>query len=204
MDIERLLFGGVTPAGVPEHRSLLLAEPLMLEPYFRRSVVLLLEKDKAGGYLGLTLNKQAGLTMGDLVPGWERGRDVEVFSGGPVDEQRLFMLHTLPDVLPGSREILPGLYVGGDLEAISSYIEGGGSIEGKMRFFLGYSGWAPEQLEKEILGRSWAVGEAVGPKMDDSTRLLDGRENEYWRREVARLGEDYRSWLVVPETPWLN
>lgn len=204
MDIERLLFGAPTPGGVPDRRSLLLAEPLMQEPYFRRSVVLLLERDPSGGYIGLTLNKQADLTMADLVPGWERGRDVEVFSGGPVDEQRLFMLHTLSDVLKGSREILPGLFVGGTLEDITTYIEGGGEIEGKMRFFLGYSGWDSGQLEKELLGRSWAVADAVSPDGSDTMRLIDGRENDFWRREVNRLGEDYRSWLVVPETPWLN
>lgn len=203
MDIEKLLFDNLAPDGAPRRRSLLLADPLMDEPYFRRSVVLLLEKDRSGGYIGLTLNKEAGLRLSDLVPGWERGHDVEVFSGGPVDERRLFMLHTLGQQLKGSTEILPGVYVGGDLEDIGRYIEQGGSIEGRMRFFLGYSGWETDQLEKELLSHSWAVAPA-GETRDDVSRLFEGRENEYWRREVARVGEPLRSWLIVPESPWLN
>lgn len=203
MDIEKLLFDGMNPGTAPTRRALLLAEPLMKEPYFRRSVVLILEKDPSGGYIGLTLNKQAGLRLGDLFKEWVHGADIEVYSGGPVDEQRLFMLHTLGDIFPGSMQILPGLYVGGDMEAISKYIKEGGETEGKIRFFLGYSGWGADQLDKELLARSWAVA-SPGDEAADVERLLEGRENEYWRREVARLGDSCRSWLVVPETPWLN
>ncbi len=203
MDIEKLLFDGLEPGTAPTRRALLLAEPLMKEPYFRRSVVLILEKDQAGGYIGLTLNKRAGLRLGDIFKDWVHGADIEVYSGGPVEEQRLFMLHTLGDIFPGSHEILPGLYVGGELEAISRYIKSGGEIEGKIRFFLGYSGWGAGQLDKELLSRSWAVA-GPGTEREDVVRLLQGSENEYWRREVARLGDACRSWLVVPETPWLN
>lgn len=204
MDIENLLFGNITPGTAPHRRSLLLAEPMLSEPYFRRSVVLILEKDRQGGYIGLTLNKETGILLSDLVPGWESAANIEVFSGGPVEENRLFMLHTLgQEVMPGSLEILPGLYVGGRLEDIRDYVEQGGDIEGKMRFFLGYSGWQADQLENEILGRSWVVADASRDS-EDSRRLLAGRENDFWRREVGRLGEECRSWLVVPEKPWMN
>ncbi|MDE7159971.1 MAG: YqgE/AlgH family protein [Muribaculaceae bacterium] len=203
MNIEKLLFDGLAPGTAPTRRALLLAEPLMKEPYFRRSVVLILEKDAAGGYIGLTLNKRAGLRLGDLFPGWTHGADIEVYSGGPVEEQRMFMLHTLGDVLSGSHEILPGIYVGGDLEDIGRYIKSGGDTEDKIRFFLGYSGWGADQLDKELLSRSWAVAD-VGSDREDVKRLLSGSENDYWRREVERLGDSCRSWLVVPETPWLN
>ena len=73
------------------------------------------------------------------------------------------------------------------------------NIEGKMRFFLGYSGWGKNQLATEIINHSWALAQP-----EDMAEALTGRGNEYWRREVERLGEEYRSWLVIPQNPEEN
>lgn len=198
MNLHNLLYNNPTKV-IPQRGSLLIADPMMNEVYFRRSVVMILDVDADKGHLGLTLNKTTRLTLKDLMPDWETGKNVPIYCGGPVDLERLFLLHTLGEIIPDAIEIIPGIYVGGDVDNILQYIEMGGEIENHLRFFLGYSGWSNGQLESEIARHSWAVGSP-----SDGDCLLQGSENEYWRREVEKLGEQYRSWLVVPQDPSFN
>lgn len=187
------------PGGKPGQGSLLIADPMMREAYFFRAVVMILDVPDGGGQLGLVLNKGTQLTLKDLMPDWESGAHVPVFSGGPVDMERLFLLHTLGEVFPDAMEVCPGIFVGGDVDDIISYIDSGGEVEGKMRFFLGYCGWAPSQLRHELQRHSWAVNNNPG-----GPELLTGEGIEYWRHEVERLGPGYRSWLMVPPDPSYN
>lgn len=198
MDFNNLIYKP-SSGDLPRRGSLLIAEPLMRELHFQRSVILLLDSDNEGSHMGLALNKATSLTLRDLMPDWEKGGDVPVFCGGPVDLQRLFMLHTLGETLPGSLEVSPGIYVGGDVDAIKDYVESGGEINGRLRFFLGYSGWSKGQLAGEIKRNSWAVN-----NFPDGSILLSGEENDFWRREVENLGDNYRGWLMMPQEPWLN
>lgn len=180
--------------------DILIASPLLDDLYFKRSAILILDMDANGGHIGLTLNIRTGITLQDLFPGWREASKIKIYSGGPVETDRLFMLHTLGDVFEDSKEIAPGLYVGANLDEVIEYINNeNNNLEGKIRFFLGYSGWAKDQLTTEILNQHWTVNTA--PQMSDS---LIGTGNEYWRREVSRLGEKYRSWLLVPSDPELN
>lgn len=176
--------------------DLLLANPFLKQPDFYRSAVLILEKDSNGGFLGLTLNVPTRLLMQDLFELPADALNVEVYSGGPVDDDRLFMLHTLGDEVEGSVEIAKGIFVGGQLTDIADSVRKGAAVSGSMRFFIGYSGWAKGQLESEIEGNFWAVSRDYDPAL-----LLTGSGTDYWREEVSRLGERYRSWLMIPENP---
>ncbi len=179
-----------------EKGDLLLANPFLKQPDFYRSAVLILEKDSAGGYLGLTLNRPTRLMMQDLFDLPEDALKVEVYGGGPVDNDRLFMLHTLGEKVEGSVEIANGIYVGGQLTDIARAVTSGAAVTGDMRFFLGYSGWAKGQLEEEIADNFWAVSRNYEPEL-----LLTGSGSDYWREEVSRLGDRFRSWLMIPENP---
>lgn len=197
MDIKDLLFSD-NPHIKAHSGALLISEPLMTDSDFSRAVILVLDEPEEGGHFGLILNKSTEMTLKDLMPEWEAGRKVPVFCGGPVDLERMFLLHTLGDELGSCVEVLPGIFVGAEIDKIIEYIDNGGEVDGKMRFFLGYCGWSPGQLSAEIDGNTWAVN----PKPLDN--LLSGRGNKYWRREVEQLGDDYRSWLLVPSDPSLN
>lgn len=180
--------------------SVLLSSPLLKDPTFKRSVVLILERDKNNGYLGLILNHQLDITLEDIcnMPG--TGDRMKVFSGGPVDLQRLFWLHTLGERLPGSFEVLPGLYVGGDYNKLIKAFSEKKSLKNKIRFYLGYSGWVAGQLEKEIDIGAWATLEhPLDPKM-----LIDVQGDEMWHSLVSQMGERYRHWLMIPSDPALN
>lgn len=198
MDIKDLLFSNL-PTATPHMGSLLISEPLMDDNYFSRSAILVLDEPKEGGHFGLILNKPTEMTLRDLMPEWEEGRRIPIFCGGPIDMQRMFLLHTLGEELGSSTEVLPGIYVGADLDKIIDYVERGGRIEGKLRFFLGYCGWSPGQLDGELNNKTWAVN-----ALPQCRNLLKGSGVDYWAREVKDLGEEYRSWLVVPTDPSLN
>lgn len=198
INIESLIFK--EPSGINPHKGdILIAEPMMDSPFFKRSVVLLLEEDKDGGHIGLILNDALPFTLQDLFPAWEAGKKVKVYTGGPVESDRLFMLHTLGDYFDGAQEIAPGLYLGADLNQVMEYIGSEENVEGKLRFFVGYSGWSKDQLTTEIINRSWAL---TTPK--DMREALTGQGNDYWRREVSKLGKNYRSWLIIPQNPEYN
>lgn len=195
IDLESLIYKDASEVS-PRKGDLLIAEPLLDQPYFKRSVVLLLEEDEENGQIGLTLNVPTPITLQDLFPDWEAGKKVKVYSGGPVESDRLFMLHSLGNQFEGSMEVAPGLFVGADLTQVMEYIKEEENLEGKLRFFLGYSGWTKDQLSAEILNHSWAL-----TKPHDRGDALVGQGNNYWRREVERLGENYRSWLLIPQNP---
>lgn len=183
-----------TPEFEPGKGSLIVSEPMMREEYFSRSVVLLLDADKSVGHLGLVMNKPSRFRVGDLFDAVPALDSFPVFAGGPVGPDRFFMIHELGEFLEGSGEIVPGLYIGGRLKDLAEYVASGGEVRGKVRFFLGYSGWTRGQLKGELENRSWSVIEKP-----DLKYVLRGSGNMYWRREVERMGEDYRGWLLVPE-----
>ena len=192
MDLESIIYKDPTIVN-PQKGDLLIAEPLLDEPYFKRSVILLLDEDNNQGHIGLALNKITPVSLQDLFPDWKAGAEVPVYSGGPVEADRLFMLHTMGDRFEGSMEVSPGLYVGAKLDDIIDYINNNRYADGNIRFFLGYSGWSRGQLTSEILKNTWALNPNPG-----HTDVLTGAEDLYWRREVRRLGEKYRSWLLLP------
>lgn len=198
MDIKDYIFSDL-PTATPHMGSLLVSEPLIHDNYFSRSAILVLDEPEEGGHFGLILNKPTEMTMQNLMPDWEAGTRVPIFCGGPVDLQRMFLLHTLGERLGSETEVLPGIYVGADLDKIIDYVESGGEVEGKIRFFLGYCGWSPGQLAGEINGKTWAVN-----ALPQCENLLKGEGLEYWNREVRDLGEECRGWLVVPPDPSMN
>lgn len=198
MDLKELIFSDL-PISTPHMGSLLISEPLLDDKYFSRSAILVLDEPVDGGHFGLILNKPTEMTLKDLMPDWEAGARIPIYCGGPVDLQRMFLLHTLGEKLGSDTEILPGIYVGADLDKIIEYVEEGGDIDGKLRFFLGYCGWSPGQLDGELRAKSWGVN-----ALPQSENLLKGEGLSYWTREVKDLGEAYRGWLVVPLDPSFN
>ncbi|MBD5371605.1 MAG: YqgE/AlgH family protein [Bacteroides sp.] len=183
------------------HGQVLVASPLLTDPNFRRSAVIVLEEDSSHGHIGLVLNRELDLTLKDICDMPGPGAELKVFNGGPVDLQRLFWLHDLgPEVLPGAMEILPGLYVGGDYNALINESASGHSLPGIIRFYLGYSGWGAAQLEREIEAGAWGVVENVL----DPRELIETGGMEMWYALVRRLGSRYRHWSMIPSDPNLN
>ena len=103
--------------------QLLIAEPSILgDLHFNRSVILLAEHSNEGS-LGFIMNKPLEYTISDLVPDIEAS--FKIYNGGPVEQDNLYFIHTLPELIYDSIEISHGIYWGGDFERTKSLINEG-------------------------------------------------------------------------------
>lgn len=196
-------FFNLSTIKVPVHSGdLLVAQPFLTEVWFDRAVISLIDHDKGDGATGVVLNNCMNYTLDQVLDGiGEAGKNVDVYCGGPLSQDRLFFIHSLgPEIIPDCRAYSPGLYIGGDFDSAIDYINQGYPTDGYLRFFIGYSGWKGNQLEEEIEANTWAIaGEPA-----DAASLLSGSGEQYWNREVKRLGVTYRSWLFIPRDVHCN
>lgn len=184
----------------PVSGSLLIAKPPMDDLFFRRSVVLMVEHDKATGSMGVVLNFPTDNMLDAVLPEMTGADRIPLYLGGPVGLNALFFVHTLPpDIVPDSIAFGDGLYFGGDFDALTDYINHGGVTDGTVRFLVGYSGWAKGQLGEELDQGAWAVLDAM-----PTTPLLTEARDAMWRKAVAHLGDRYRLWGNWPEEVYLN
>ena len=192
-DLFRIETNHVTPA----RGSVLISEPFLRDPCFGRSVILLVEHNDEGT-MGLVLNKPLPLHLNDIFEDLgAHGANIPIFRGGPLSMDTLFYLHTLAGI-QGALPVKGDLYLNGDFAAVCRYISEGNQVQGKLRFFLGYAGWAQGQLHDEIEDDTWMVSnENLDCAMDDDVSGL-------WERELSKLGYKYRLWTHFPLIPSLN
>lgn len=198
-NLDSSLFRISIPTGKPQCGDLLVAEPFLREEYFNHAVIALIDYEESKSVMGLVLNKPTGYTLGQAIEGIDDDVDIPIYCGGPLSCDRLFYLHSLPRQISGSRRIGPGLYIGGDFEQIKSYVNMGLETEGLIRFFVGYSGWDPNQLEDEIKRHVWAVA----PKPLNKEIFREDSDS-FWYRTVRSMGDAYRNWLYHPVNPQYN
>lgn len=90
--------------------TILLAEPFMVDPNFKRSVVLLCDHSKEEGTVGFVLNKNLGLQVNELILDFP-SFDAEVYYGGPVQTDSIHYIHNVGDLLDNSTKV--GIVIGG-------------------------------------------------------------------------------------------
>lgn len=162
----------------------LIAMPQLNDPNFRRAVVLMIEHTD-GGSMGLVINRAANLTLEELARGQslplaEQRVAETVFVGGPVEPQRGFVLHDMPAV-EEKHEVVPGLFLSLTTDALAPILS---AREGNLRFCLGYAGWGPKQLEKEIAEGAWLYTEAA------ARPILEGDPLQLWDQTLRQMGVD--------------
>lgn len=181
----------------PQKGHLLIAEPSIIgDVAFNRSVVLLAEHNDEGS-IGFILNKPLDFRLNELVP--EIKKSFKVFNGGPVEQDNLYFIHRVPNLISNSIEISNGIYWGGDFDKIIDLINEGSIKETDIRFFLGYSGWEIFQLEKELSNNSWVVAENRY-----KSAVIKKPANCFWKEKMLELGGNYLIWSNAPENPSLN
>ncbi|MBD5220455.1 MAG: YqgE/AlgH family protein [Muribaculaceae bacterium] len=188
---------GISPVG----GSMLVAEPFTDERYYFHGVVSVIDYLAGEGATGVVMNNLTDYTLPELLDGVNADIKVPVYCGGPSGQDRIFFIHTLgSDIIPGAREYAPGLYVGGDFDAIVNYINSGYPVDGVVRFFIGYCSWCEGELEREIAHDSWALApDGLAPE-----DALTGGSDRYWHRLVRSLGPRYRSWQLIPRNADYN
>ena len=197
MSHNRNIFQIETNHVAPARGKILISEPFLCDYVFGRSVILLVEHN-TDGTMGLVLNKQLPFSLNDIMQDFHFSEEVPLYQGGPISMDTLFYLHTLDDI-PSALPIAHGIYLNGDFADIKQYLSSGGNIKGKLRFFLGYSGWGHKQLAHEIEENTWMVGkESVPALMDEAS------SNQLWGHALGRLGKKYEMWSHFPQVPTLN
>ena len=177
--------------------QLLIAEPSIISDLsFNRAVILLADHNNEGS-VGFILNKPLKYTIKDLLPQIEA--NFKIYNGGPVEQDNLYFIHNIPNLIPNSIEISNGIFWGGDFEATKALINDGTITKKNIRFFLGYTGWDSKQLENEMDANSWIL-----TKNSYENKILGKASVHFWKERILELGGDYLIWSNAPENPILN
>ncbi len=189
----RILHNGI----MPQQGYVLISEPFLSDTYFQRSVIYLSDFNE-DNTMGFVLNKQTGIVLGDLFTELKYSENLPIFLGGPVGSDKLFFLHTLGDIIPDALSIGNSIYMNGDFDVLRNYINQGNPIDGKIKFFLGYSGWGSGQLEEEIKSNTWLVSNI------DTNDIIAGDGDDLWKKSLSKLDKCYKMWINYPKEPYLN
>lgn len=182
---------------MPARGKVLISEPFLQDRMFGRSVILLVDHTQ-DGTMGIVLNKPLPLYLNDILDEFQYMEEIPIYKGGPLSTDTLFYLHTIEGVTD-SLPVGKGVYLNGDFDTIKQFILERNSIKGRIRFFLGYSGWEYEQLHQEIQENTWLIGK------EDITSLMDEENSsELWKKALGKLGSKYETWSRFPQIPTMN
>ena len=179
----------------PKKGRVLLAEPLMQDPFFKRSVVLLTEYEENGAF-GFILNKPTDIKLDEVLPDFPEF-DTTIYLGGPVENDKLFYVHNQGEYIEGSVKIKNNLYWAGNFDQLKEMIENQQIFPNEIKFFLGYSGWGKKQLDMELKRESWLVDEI-------SEEDIIGSDKDLWYHILQRKGGKYKMLSNFPENPNWN
>lgn len=182
---------------------LLVATPVIGDPNFERTVVMILEHS-GDGALGVVLNRPSDVDVVEPLPEWQRlaASPGVVFVGGPVEQSAAIGLARVAFVeyAEGSDE-LDGFSVVmgtiGTLDLSRSPEDLASPIE-QVRVFAGYAGWGPGQLEGELEAEAWVVVDA------EPGDVLSDDPEDLWRNVLRRQGGDMALLAAYPSDPSLN
>lgn len=176
--------------------NLLIAEPSLLhDDSFNKSLILLTEYNKNNS-IGFILNKPLKYEIKDIIP--EIDCSFTVYQGGPVEQNNLYFIHKIPELIPNSIEIKDKLHWGGDFEILKMLLIEDKIKDTQIRFFLGYSGWGSSQLDEELENKSWFVSE------NNFENIFSEDNNTLWRNKLIEKGGEYKIWANAPNDVNLN
>jgi putative transcriptional regulator len=167
--------------------QLLVAMPAMADPRFAQSVIYVCAHT-ADGAMGLVVNRPiVKPSFDELLRQLEVApvppvRRIRLCAGGPVENGRGFVLHTVDWTGEGSLRVNDALALTASLDVLKAIAGGGGPREGLLA--LGYAGWGPGQLDNEIQQNAWLSVPA------QETLLFDDGHETKWQRALATLRID--------------
>ncbi len=173
---------------------LLIAPPVLDDPNFVRSVVLVCIHDDEGSF-GLVLNEptQGEITLGTT----DEAPDVPIASGGPVEPQTAHVLHRVPTI-EGAEEVVAGVYWGGSIGALADVLREGQATLADVRFFAGYAGWSAGQLADEVERGDWLRHPAR------AAHLFEVTPADLWSTVLREMGPPHSYLVHFPADPRMN
>ncbi len=177
----------------------LIANPVLPDPNFSRTVILLCNHDDMGSF-GLVINRPALVNSKEVfkemgMSGFPSGK---IYVGGPVSPSQVFYLCRSEEPLPELEPICDGVYMGMSSELLDNLMTRFKDPEKNIRFYLGYSGWGAGQLADEMTRLSWLTSQA------SSKFVFQENEDGIWANVVHSLGKDYEYLIQAPVNPQWN
>jgi putative transcriptional regulator len=153
----------------------------LIDPNFVETVILLLAYDRKGA-MGLIINRETGVTLSELLPELELGtgdqRDPAVFAGGPVSTNSLLLLVRSAQPIDSAEHVFENVYTSASRELLAELTTRPGLR--RYRAYVGYAGWGPGQLEREVETGSWRILPA------SADTVFDSSPEEVWQRLIRR------------------
>ena len=168
---------------------LLVAAPMLRDPNFVRSVILIAEHGE-GGAMGVVLNRPSETSVGEAVPELASlsAEDDPVYVGGPVAMDSVLALAEVDDPEDASELVL------GDV----GFVQDPDVIARRGRIFVGYAGWSAGQIEAELEEETWIV---VPAEVDD---VFSDEPDSLWSAVLRRQGGPLALLATMPPDPSLN
>ncbi|GIS15071.1 MAG: UPF0301 protein [Alphaproteobacteria bacterium] len=170
----------------------------MNDPQFHQAVIFMCKHDKQTA-MGLILNKpKLNFTFSKLTerlsfikPRFEQNRII--YSGGPVEDRRGYILHSEEHLMPDSIKITNEIALSMQLDMLSEIADGIGPTNFKI--MLGYTGWAAGQLEEELRQNMW-IHVPASPEM-----VFNDNASSIWEEALGYCG--FNASNLSPQSGWV-
>lgn len=176
--------------------DVLIANASLLDPNFRRTVVLVCEHSDADGTFGLVLNRPISVPA-DLMESLPFKIE-SVFQGGPVRVEALQVIHPYGEQVPQCLQVVPGVWIGGDFDVLCRGFQAGTLDPRRCRFLLGYAGWGGGQLAAEFAQDAWLHASGT---LD---LVYETPADKAWARAVRQYGRSHPLFRFFPDDPNCN
>jgi putative transcriptional regulator len=175
---------GAVPARADEdlaEGTILVADRKLKDPHFAQTVVLIVTYDERGA-VGLVLNRQGEVPISELLAGVKdaRSRKDTAFSGGPVEPMSVLALLRTREGPRGAQRVAGDIWAILDQDLLKDALSAHKSPD-ELRFYVGYAGWGPGQLETEMEAGAWRVIRGT------ADTVFDTQPDSLWDRVVRGL-----------------
>lgn len=178
-----------------EKGKLLVAMPMLVDPNFRQTIVLLCEHGPDGS-LGLVVNRPTQVQASKLIRDFSFStRDGRVFAGGPV-AQNVMLILCRGNATLEEHTILEDVFLAKDLDSLK--FPGVLGSQGEIRYYLGYAGWAAGQLEAEVKAGVWHL------MPGDPDIIFDANPILLWQEMMRKIGQEWSIYSTMPPDLSMN
>ncbi|MEK7286685.1 MAG: YqgE/AlgH family protein [Nitrospirota bacterium] len=174
--------------------TLLIAMPMLNDPHFCQSVVLICNEGP-DGVLGIILNRPTEVPIATLIHDFPNLSEIErIYEGGPIAQNGMLVL--CRGANNEQQDIIHNVSLASNLEALQQ--SDSNPFSSEIRCYLGYAGWKPGQLEAEIKTGAWETLPA------NATLIFDADSGLLWPQLIRRLGKQWAFYATMPANPSLN
>lgn len=166
---------------------LLVADRKLQDPNFQKAVVLIINYGDQGT-LGLVVNRPGDIPVSQLMSGSKAARDRKdtAYTGGPVEPKSVLALVRSSKSIDGGQRIAGDIWAIADDSKLADILSSHAGPD-KLRFYVGYAGWGPGQLETEADAGAWRVIKA------SASTVFDAAPESLWDRVVRNLDQTLAS-----------